>query len=117
MSISQQGDISVVRGCDYQNANGMAFDWTDDSNAWPTLTSATINVSVYGTFEDGTAVKTWSGSVVTATGSSKKVRLELAAGDTSDLDAGVYQFNVLATLDGSGDIVPLVRGQMILREE
>ena len=46
------------------------------------------------------AVATWTGSVVTATGSSKKVRVEPTAAQTGALNRGDHPFDVQATLSG-----------------
>ena len=105
--VAVSGDVTIVRGDDYNAADGRALDWTDVSAAWPDLTGATIAVTV-----QTTATTTWTkaGSVVTPTGSGKKVRVEPTAADTATFAGGAsYPFDVQATL-ASGRKVTLLRG-------
>ena len=105
--VAVSGDVTIVRGDDYNAADGRALDWTDVSAAWPDLTGATIAVTV-----QTTATTTWTkaGSVVTPTGSGKKVRVEPTAADTATFAGGAsYPFDVQATLS-SGRKVTLLRG-------
>lgn len=103
--VAQGGVVTIVRGDDYDAADGRALDWTDASAAWPTLTGATI------AFEIGDGLLIVAGSVVTPTGPSKKVRAEPTALETATLEATIYDYDVRATLS-SGNIVTLVRGQV-----
>ena len=100
--VAQDGDVETIQGDDYDNAHGRALDWTDDSAAWPELTDATIEVIIGGIVE-------LAGSVVTATGDSKKVRVELTDVQTAAIRPGVHAFQVVATLSDA-DIVTLVEG-------
>ena len=108
--VSQAGNIEeLIGGATYSSAAGTSFDWTDADNVWPTLTGATITVSL--AHPDGQTAS-YSGSVVTATGSGKKVRLELTAVQSAALQAltvGRWSLMVWATLSG-GSVVPLVSG-------
>ena len=108
--VSQDGNIpELIGGATYKATAGTSFDWTDASAAWPTLTSATVAVAM--AHPDGQTAS-YSGSVVTATGSGKTVRLELTAVQSAALQAlnvGRWSIMVWATLTG-GEIIPLVRG-------
>lgn len=106
--VAQSGDVETIMGDDYSNTDSRALDWTDTSASWPTLTSAAIVVTILD-------VASFNGSVVTATGDSKKVRLELADTQTDDIPAGWHQFQVVATL-ASGNIVTLVEGNWLSKE-
>lgn len=106
--VSQSGDVETVMGDDYSNTDGRALDWTDSEASWPTLTSATIAVAVLG-------AGSFAGSVVTATGTGKKVRLELTDVQTLTIPAGWHQFQVIATLSG-GNVVTLVEGNWLSKE-
>jgi hypothetical protein len=101
--VAQNGKVEVVQGCDYDAADGLSLDWTDASNTWPVLTDATIAVNI----DDGELIL--AGSVVTATGSSKKVRAEPTAAETAALEPGHYRYVVMATL-ASGNKVALAAG-------
>ena len=105
--VAVSGDVTIVRGDDYNSADGRALDWTDVSAAWPDLTGASVLVTVQTT---GSAQWTKAGSVVTPTGASKKVRVEPTAADTATFAGGAsYPFDVQATLS-SGRKVTLLRG-------
>lgn len=109
-TVTQTGDIvEIEAGADYSATDGFSFDWTDAENVWPTLTSAAITVSLS---HPSGATASYSGTVVTATGSGKKVRLELTAAESAALAAlgtGVWSMMVWATLSG-GHVRPLVGG-------
>lgn len=108
--LSEAGDmLEVVAGADYSATDGTAFDWTQDTGAWPDLTGATV--VWHGRSRTGTA-QTYSMSVTDATGATKAVRLELTSAQTTALAAvatGVWTFAVWATLSG-GRKARLVNG-------
>jgi hypothetical protein len=89
--VSQGGEVETIQGDDYDNEYGRAIDWTDVSAAWPELTGATITVVI------GSALEL-AGSVVTATGASKKVRVELTRNQSAAIRAGRHPYQVIATL-------------------
>lgn len=95
--VGQTGNAQIVAGDDYSATDARALDWTEGAGSlWPTdLTGATVAVKVYAA---GTLLATWAGSVVTATGSSKKVRCAPSATQTGALAPGSYQIDVEATL-------------------
>lgn len=110
-TVAQNGDIEeIIGGADYDADDGLAFDWTDASDTWPVLTDATI---AWKAEAAGGVSASYAGSVVTGTGSGKKVRLELTAAQSAALEAahvGVWDFVVWATLAPSGRKIALVWG-------
>lgn len=93
---------AIQRGDDYHNADGRALAWTDTAGAWPELTDAEISLVAAGT--------SIAGTVVTPTGGSKSVRVDLTAAFTSGLPAMLaLPFDLKATL-ASGRVVTLVEG-------
>lgn len=106
-------EITIYKGDDYDADDGRALEWeTEDSAEWPTLTSSTITFKAK--LNDETFSK--AGSVVTATGTNKKVRVELADTETSGLTRGRWDFEIEAELP-SGNVVTLVRGAMDVLED
>lgn len=99
------GKVTVIRGDDYAATDSRAIEWA--SSTWPVLTDATIAVYLYRT-AGATADYTFTGSVVTATG-TKKVRLELTDTQSASMTTGQYRYEVVATLS-SGNIITLVQG-------
>lgn len=108
--LSEAGDMAeIVAGADYNATDGTAFDWTQDTGAWPTLTDATV---VWHGRSPGGASQTYSITVTDATGATKAVRLELTAAQSqalADVAVGVWRFAIWATLS-SGRKVRLVQG-------
>lgn len=111
-AVGQNGDTTIVQGDDYNATDGTALDYTDSDDDWPTLTSATITFAV----ANGSTPFSKTGSVVTATGTGKKVRVELTAAETGAIIAGKYRFDIQATLS-SGRKVTLVQGWLTVRED
>jgi hypothetical protein len=94
--VTSYGDIEVVRGDSYLTDQGRALTWTDADGNWPTLTDAAIS------FEAGDAGLVAGGAVVVATGAGKQVRVELWGAQTDDLEAGTYDYNLVAEFPGTG---------------
>lgn len=105
--------VQVVRGDDYAAADGKALEWTQGTASWPTLTGASVLFSMRTTQN---TVFTKAGSVVTATGSSKKVRVELTAAETAAFPIETLPFDVQVTLS-SGGIQTLVNGKVKVIED
>lgn len=101
--VDTSGNITVRQGFDYFAADGLAIDITDSADAWPTLSGATVTAQI----RDGALAIT--ASIITATGSGKKVRLEPTAAQTASLPPGEYRYVLSATLSG-GHVVPLASG-------
>lgn len=101
-------DATIVRGMDYYSADGRALEWSTTLEAtWPTLTGATINF--YSSLLDK------AGTVVTGTGATKKVRVELSAAETLAATLGTAAFKVVATLS-NGHKVDLVSATIAIEE-
>lgn len=101
--VSQSGLVQTVQGDDYYNADSRRIEWQDEDASWPDLTDATVAVNVGGVLE-------FIGVVVTATGASKKVGLELSAAQSLSIPANTnpgHDYSVRATLTG-GHVVTLV---------
>ncbi len=113
-AVASDGSTTIFIGCDYSNTDSTALDFTDASNLWPTLTSAAISFKLYQSDEE-TLVFSKAGSVVTGTGTGKKVRVELTAAETATIPVGVHHFRILATLSGGHVAPPLVRGNCAVK--
>ncbi len=102
--VADDGDVETYMGDDYLNEDGRALDWTaNDRSAWPSdISGATITIIIDG-------VASFTGSVVVATGTNKKVRLELTRTQSASIKAGVHPFRVIAT-QTDADVATLVRG-------
>lgn len=91
--ISSGGDVSVLAGNAYLNADGRALTWTNA--AFPSFTSATAVMTV----KDRTGAVVLTKSVTLASATS--IRVDLTATDTN-LPSDSYRFAIVATLaDGS----------------
>lgn len=111
--VAQSGDVTLVRGDDYTSADSRALEWTSETASdWPTLTGATIAFTVKSR-SVGSSELIEAGSVVTATGASKKVRVELTAVETALAIGNDHAFDVQATLS-SGRKVTLVCGKLVV---
>lgn len=109
--------LTLVRGDDYDDAESreLEFSGTD----WPVLTSADITMTIR---RAGTVVLSKAGSVVTGTGTTKTVKVELTSAETSLFSVGtrIYDFDVQATIpqSPSGEhIVTLARGKVTVLED
>ena len=105
--VAQDGSFTVTVGASYYAADGLAIDFTDAAGTWPNLTGGTVQLRSSG------GIGPFAMSIVTAGGSSQKVRLELSATQTAALLAGRRDFDVLATL-ASGHPAQIVRGQWVV---
>lgn len=90
--VAENGDVDTWQDGEYKAEYGTALEWTDEEAQWPTLTDAEITVILHGEAE-------FDGSVITATGAGKKVRLELESADSLGIDVGQYRFQVWAEWD------------------
>lgn len=105
--VTAAGDIDIVHGDDFADADGLALDWIEPSTGWPVLTGATIELTSGGF--------TKAGTVVDPTG-TKKVRVELTAAESATLNQGTGRYTVRATL-ASGNKITLVQGNFIVRAD
>ena len=100
--VSESGDVTTYQGDDYNNSDSRRLEWSDSGASWPDLTSATIAVVV----DDQLEV---AGVVITPTGATKEVGVELTAANTAAIEKGIHAFQVIATLT-SARVVTLVDG-------
>lgn len=107
------GTVKTIQNTAYDNDYGNRIEWPDTNDNWPTLSSATITVKIG---QGGTPL-TFTGVVVTATGSDKRVGLELTEAQSLSIDvnsAGAstgWRYLVYATI-GTDDIA-LAQGRWI----
>lgn len=106
--VAQSGDVETVQGDDYSAVDARALDWTDTGSSWPVLTDATIAITIR-------EVSSYAGSVITATGTSKKIRLQLTDVQTEAIPEGWHPFQAIATLTG-GNVITLVEGDWLSKE-
>lgn len=106
--------LTLVRGDDYDNDESRALEFSSDD--WPVLTSATITMTIR---YSGRLVCTATGSVVTGTGTTKTVRVELTSAQTTLFAIGtrIYDFDVQATLASTARKVTLARGKVTVLED
>lgn len=103
------GTLTLYIGDDYYSADAAALEWTQGTATWPDLTGATVQLCV------GDGLMNVTGTVVTPTGSSKRVRFEPTHTDTAKLAPSHYTFQVKATLSG-GHVRTLVEGACIAKD-
>ena len=113
--IGLTGDVVVIAGDDYLNADGRAIDFTlaASSVTWPDLTSAVVTLR-YRKMSGG-AVLTKTMTVVTPTGASATVRLELTKAITETL-SGKYKYDVEAVLANTR-VVTLISGSLLVVDD
>ena len=113
--VLQGGNVQIVRGDDYANADGRAltFEISDPSSALPSLTGATVRLKTGLPNRPNLAVVNQIGTVVTATGTTRTVRFELTSAQTAPLVPIAYNFDVEATLS-SARVITLLQGQCIV---
>ncbi len=100
-AVADTGDVELLRGDDYLVANGRALAWT--SVGWPTLTGGTILFSVQRSQGE---LWTKAGAVTAPTAA----RVEITASDTVAIGAGLYPFDLQATVGGA--VTTLLRGSL-----
>lgn len=101
------GDVEIVRGDDYKAADARALEWT--SASWPDLTSATVTFTAK--YSDEIVAVSKAGSVVTPSGTGKRIRVELLRSETENFLTGNHDFDIRAVLS-NGDDVTLVKANM-----
>ncbi len=113
--VSSAGDVTLYQADHYDDDESRSLEWsTTSSDTWPTLTSATISFIARHVQKQGHTI-TATGSVITATGATKKVRVELVPADTASEPAGEWTYQVIATLSNS-HVVTLAAGDLTLTE-
>lgn len=104
----------IVAGDDYAAADGRALEWVKTDGTWPNLTGATVTLLAHQ--QRGSASFSATGSIVVPTGAGQKVRVPILAASTAQKD-GLYNYQLLATLAGSGRKVTLALGDLIVLAE
>ncbi len=110
------GNMQIVRGDDYSNADGRAltFNISDPTGSGlPSLAGATVRLKTGLPNRPNLAVLNVTGTVVTATGTTRTVRFELTSAQTAPLVPIAYNFDVEATLS-TGRVITLLQGQCIV---
>lgn len=109
--VATSGDVTITQGDDYNNTDSRALTWTTSSSSdWPTLTGATVTFTIRDAANTIELAK--AATVVTPTGATKAVRVELTAAETAALAiGGAHQFMLRAALT-SGRIVTLTTGRL-----
>jgi hypothetical protein len=113
--VLSSGNVQIVRGDDYANADGRAltFDISDPGNFLPSLVGATVRLKTGLPNRPNLAVLNVTGTVVTATGTTRTVRFELTSAQTAVLVPIAHNFDVEATLS-AGRVITLLQGQCIV---
>jgi len=109
------GNVTLLQGDDYANADGRALVFTEDGAGWPTLTSATVRLKSRHKHGMGQNLDV-IGTVVTATGTSKSVRFDLTTAQTGALGPRDHHFDIEATLTTSR-VVTLHRGNLFVLDQ
>lgn len=97
------GNISLVQGDDYKAADNRALLF--NSTAWPTLTGAGIALKIRKT-SGGVSTTSFSGTALSAS----SVQVELSGSQTAAISAGEHNYDLVATLATSANIVTLGSG-------
>jgi hypothetical protein len=112
--LSASGDLTLIAGDDYLDADSRALSFTNSAGTWPNLTGATITLVA---IRNGSTLIEVTGSVVTPTG-SQSVKVEPTAADLappSNASASwEYIYGVYATLS-NGHKVTLQTGKLTLQ--
>jgi hypothetical protein len=114
--VLSSGNVQIVRGDDYSNADGRAltFDISDPTGTGlPSLAGATVRLKTGLPNRPNLAVLNVTGTVVTATGTTRTVRFELTSAQTAVLVPIAYNFDVEATLS-TARVITLLQGQCIV---
>ena len=109
--VTAGGVVKLSIGADYLSAHGNALVWTDTEDVLPDLTGATI------LFEQGAMSGSTNGVAVVASTNGDGHTVLTAQpthGKTALLLSGKYNYSVTATYTATGDVVPLVRGPLIV---
>jgi len=114
--IAVNGTISLMQSTDYAASETRSLDWTtSNAGTWPDLTTATILFVAKPQASVTRPGFSISGSVVTPSGATKHVRVEIPAAVTAAVSAGTYDYQVRATFTNT-HVVPLASGTLDLTE-
>lgn len=112
--VAANGDISVIRGDDYLAADGRDLQWADPT--WQDLTGATVTFTSRSAEGSSALGVTQACTIITPSGTGKRIRLELTDDQTRLHVADEYKFDIRAVLS-NGHMVTLVRGRMYVAED
>ena len=100
MAIDRAGKITLVKGDSYPESLNRELRFDDSRLAsgskWPILTGAVMTLEI----DDGAVEVT--GRIVDGTSSTKTVAFSPTGSQTGLLDAGSYDYNVVASYPGTG---------------
>jgi len=114
--IAVNGTLSLMQSTDYAASETRSLDWTTtDAGTWPDLTTATVLFVAKPQSSVTRPGFSISGSVVTPSGATKHVRVEVPAAVTAAVSAGTYDYQVRATFTNT-HVVPLASGTLDLTE-
>lgn len=102
-------NVEIIQGVDLT----VTIPVYDENGDAKTLTGAT-NIELRVNDNDGSALFTKSGSVVTVSVADDAVRFSIGAGDTSGVDPDIYDMSV-ALDDSGGNHVVVARGSFIIK--
>jgi hypothetical protein len=111
--IAADGALTLVAGDDYSAADGRAIQIANTAGTWPNLTGASVNLTA---IRNGTTILSFSGSIVTPTGSQLVTFAPARESLPTPSDAAEsweYLYGVQATL-ASGRRVTLQTGRLTL---
>ena len=106
--VANSGIITIYAGDDYYAVDGRSIDVTDASGLWPDLTGATV------TFKAGAFSKAMT--VITPTGTAKKVRLELTKVETASILPRTNPYKITAVLATTAHVTTLVESLLTVLE-
>jgi hypothetical protein len=102
------GGLTLIRGDDYSDANGVPLTWTDTGSRWGSLIGSAISLVIQG--------QTFAGTVVDA----DTLKVQLTAAQTSGLSASsvtvpTFVYYVRQT-NGAGKVTTLARGLVTIND-
>ena len=106
----------IVQGDDYSNTDGRALKFTGGLG-WPALDGSGASVLLTASASNVSTTLSKAGTIETATGRNKIVRVELTAAETAALDPSTkYKYKLTATLTTGGRQVTLSSGTLSVVE-
>lgn len=102
--------ITIVRGDDYNSADGRSIIWTGETDdQWPNLTGATVVLTAIN--KSDLLKKTLT---VTQPTGTQSFNMQLTNAET-EITSGRYKYDVQATL-ASGHVITLLVGELIVKK-
>lgn len=110
--VRKSGDVVLKEGDDFYAEDGRELPFSNPDGNWPDLTDATIQF----TAKKGTNTISASGEVITPTGISQKVIVELSKEAIGNVASEGWDYDVQATLANS-HVVTLASGKLEVRKD